>query len=306
MKQEIRNTIAWFSQIIPLSILQKGNDYPPFMPFYHIVNDNLPEYINSYIVRSGVRFEGELDYLLKHFEAVDLSEIINSPSKSKMHLTFDDGLKECYSIIAPILKRKGIPATFFVNPDFVDNKALFHRFKQAILEKKGLLGGNKKKYFIQETGLLNKIAQQNGIDFNQFVPYMSMAELQDLHADGFTMGSHGLNHSEMWTLTEDEQFIQILDSVNWVSKYFKPSIRSFSFPFTDDGIKETLFQRLYNNDVVDVTFGTAGLKHDRVINHFQRIAIETNRNWSIDKIMHYEYFYYFLRSLIRKNDVLHK
>jgi hypothetical protein len=33
----------------------------------------------------------------------------------------------------PILRRKGVPATVFVNSDFVDNQDLFFRFKAALI-----------------------------------------------------------------------------------------------------------------------------------------------------------------------------
>ena len=39
-----------------------------------------------------------------------------------LHLTFDDGFRELHDVVAPILLRKGIPATFFVNSAFIDNK----------------------------------------------------------------------------------------------------------------------------------------------------------------------------------------
>jgi hypothetical protein len=56
-------------------------------------------------------------------------EIIKKPL---LHLSFDDGLSACYDTIAPILLRKGVPATFFLNPAFIDNKALMFRYKISL------------------------------------------------------------------------------------------------------------------------------------------------------------------------------
>ena len=54
-------------------------------------------------------------------------------SQGKVFLSFDDGLREVYTIIAPILKERGLPATFFITTDFIDNKKLFYRNKASLL-----------------------------------------------------------------------------------------------------------------------------------------------------------------------------
>lgn len=304
MNRTVKNSIASLGAILPFSILRRRKSLPPFLPFYHIVSDQQPEYINSYVIRNQERFEQELDYLLKHFTPVGLEDMIQNPANHKMHLTFDDGLKECATIIAPTLKRKGIPATFFVSPDFVDNNQVFHRFKRAILESRKILPAGQKKYFLNEVAELDALAEENRINFKDFKPYMTLSEIEGLHNDGFLIGAHSLNHPEMWLLNEEEQFRQVAESMQWVVDHFNPPIRAFSFPFTDDGLKQGLFDRLSQNNSVDVTFGTAGLKYDQAKNHFQRIPVELAANWSIKKVVHYEYFYFFVRSFWNKNTVI--
>ncbi len=104
-------------KLIPIKSLLKINT-PVFQPFYHVVsNDKLPHILN-YNYRNTYQFEKELDFYLKYFKPVSLSELMTGKKlpKKVFHLSFDDGLKECAEIIAPILLRKGVPATFFVNP----------------------------------------------------------------------------------------------------------------------------------------------------------------------------------------------
>ena len=305
MNRGIKNSIAFWGQMIPLQLLKNRNHFPAFLPFYHVVSDVTLDYIDSYVVRTRKQFEAELDYLLKYFKPVDLENIINSPATTKMHLSFDDGLKECYSIIAPVLKRKGIPATFFVCSGFVDNQQLFHRFKKAILESRGILPMGPKKYFIQDMNELDEIALKHEIDFSTYQPYMSLDEIMALDADGFTIGAHSLNHPEMWTLSEEDQYRQVIESMQWVIDHFQPNIKVFSFPFTDDGMTQSLFDRISASGQVDVTFGTAGLKYDSYPGHLQRIPVEQKQNWPIRKVIHFEYFYSFLRSIIGKNKVEH-
>jgi peptidoglycan/xylan/chitin deacetylase (PgdA/CDA1 family) len=303
MNEPLKNIIAFTGNLLPYSWIYQGEGFPPVMPFYHIVSNTKPDYINSYIIRDVACFEKELDYFLNVFKPVDLEEIIKAPAKNKMHLSFDDGLKECHTTIAPILKRKGIPATFFVSPDFVGNNSLFHRFKRTILETKGISQPNSKRFSILESKQLDTLAENHNIDFTAYKPYMDLEEIIDLYEQGFTIGGHSMNHPEMWLLSESEQAEQIINSMQWVNRHFTQKIRAFSFPFTDDGIKNSLFSKVKQSGEVDVTFGTAGLKFDTAPGHIQRIPIERSKKWSAKKSIHFEFLYFHLRSIVLKNTI---
>lgn len=303
MREGLKKYIAAVGNTIPFRFLSATSAVPPVLPFYHIVSDETAEYLNSYEVRTRRAFGQELDWLLKHYKAVSLEELLRSPHKQKMHLSFDDGLKECLTVIAPILKQKGVPASFFVSPDFIDNRAIFHRFKRSILQSRGILPSDSKSYFLDEAHELDQLALEHKVSFSDYRPYLSSTELQTLYTDGFTIGAHSLNHPEMWLLSEDEQYAQIAESMQWVCDRFPQSLRIFSFPFTDHGLRASLFQRLKTNNVLDYTFGTAGLKFDEIPFHYQRIPVEKHRQWSIKKTMHFEYFYFKIRNLFSANIV---
>lgn len=303
MKALLRNTIALTARLIPLNCLMKGKGFPHVMPFYHVVSSTSLPYINSYRVRTPEQFEKELDFFCSYFQPVSLEELINHPGKNKMHLSFDDGLKECHTIIAPILKRKGIPATFFVSPEFVDNREIFHAFKRAILQSKGIEFSGKPVF--SDSADLNRLAAENNVRFSDFKPYLSFEEIEDLQRQGFLIGAHSLNHPEMWLLDEDEQYRQVVESMRWVNANFHPEIRAFSFPYTDDRLKLNLFDRIGRSGEVDYTFGTAGLKHDELDNHFQRIPVENRFNYSARDAIRFEFFYYFVRSFFSSNVVKH-
>ena len=53
--------------------------------------------------------------------------------RKQMVLSFDDGLVECHQVIAPLLMTKGVPATFFLNNHFIDNRDLFFRYKASLI-----------------------------------------------------------------------------------------------------------------------------------------------------------------------------
>ncbi|HET8945946.1 MAG TPA: polysaccharide deacetylase family protein [Candidatus Polarisedimenticolia bacterium] len=62
-------------------------------------------------------------------------------------VSFDDGLVECRTIVAPLLARYGQRATFFINTDVIDNKMMMYRHKLALcisrLEQGALSYGRK-------------------------------------------------------------------------------------------------------------------------------------------------------------------
>lgn len=298
---------------------------PVFLPFYHLVsNKKLPAVLN-YPYRNSVQFEKELDHYLKFFQAVDLDFLVQNPHSNKkiFHLSFDDGLSESAEIIAPILIRKGIPATFFINSGFADNKALFHRYKASlILSELNKLPSQKATSFLNENGInqnsilqsgidkidiLDKTAELLNIDFEDFLqnntPYLTTAQISELQKKGFTIGAHSQNHPEFYKISEAEQLSEIQQSMSWIVKHFNPVIKAFSFPFTDDGVSLNLLQKLKTENICDITFGTAGLKYDECHSHLQRYPAEQKGDFKLN--LKTEWVYYKLRNTIGKATVKH-
>lgn len=71
-------------------------------------------------------FERQMRFLRRHFEPVKSSQIQQFPDDAaRFAVTLDDGYEDNYRIAAPILKKLGIPATFFVVSEFVGTDRLF-------------------------------------------------------------------------------------------------------------------------------------------------------------------------------------
>lgn len=129
-----------FNYLFSLPLLRKLSGINLVVPVYHTVADIMPDHIKYlYPIKNTTVFRQDLNTLLKYYQPATIQELIKhaeegtEPDKPIFHLTFDDGLSEFYSVIAPILKEKGIQATCFLNNDFIDNKKLFFRFKESIL-----------------------------------------------------------------------------------------------------------------------------------------------------------------------------
>ena len=231
--------------MIPLNLLIKITNNKILLPFYHTVsNDKIQHIDNLYSIRDIDLFINDLDFFCKYYNPISIDELHQIILENKkisrpvFHLTFDDGLKEIYTIIAPILHKKGIPATFFVNTDFIDNEDLFYRFKISLIIQ--LLNEVSDNELISKVSAQLKISNSSRneiieklelltfadlelidtigiilkIDFKVFLsknkPYLSSSEIIELKEKGFTFGSHSLNHPLFKDLSFNQQKTQIL------------------------------------------------------------------------------------------------
>ena len=262
-----------------------------------------------YQPRSIKLFKEDLAFFLKYYEPIGLDELIRLIKEDKplkknyFHLTFDDGLRDFYDVAAPILKEKGIPATVFLNSDFIDNKALFYRFKASVLVEKlsakGLLD-----VIYKDNAILDELAKENNINFEDYLknekPYLTAQQIEKLILEGFTFGAHSKNHPMYNQINLAEQITQTISSINLITSQFNLNYRVFSFPFTDFGVSYPFFNAIKNE--VDLTFGCAGLKDDIIKNHLQRIPMELEQSGK--GIIKTAYFYYLLKKMVGKNKII--
>jgi len=308
MNEISQQLISELAVMTPFSLLKSGKSTPVLLPFYHLVTDESLAFRSNYDYPSVAQFEADLDFLLKHFKPVSLFDLLKGGDLShSFHLSFDDGLKECYEIVAPILKRKGVPATFFINPSFVDNKDLFHRYKAseiiATLKARNIQISLQRTY--ADLASLDEMAEEIGLNWESWLeekkPYMSMEQVKSLVADGFTVGSHSMDHPEFELLDEETQLEEIRESMDWVNRKLKPEIKAFAFPFTDVGVSDAVFEACRDEGIFDISFGTAGIKREHFPFHFQRLPMESKIELSTKKRLKEAYMAYRLKRVLGKH-----
>ncbi|MFK8060279.1 MAG: polysaccharide deacetylase family protein [Polaribacter sp.] len=125
--------------------------------YYHMVSnkENKTFYFENKSINPE-EFRNHIKFLKSKYEIISLQEAHNliklkKEMINKLVLTFDDGFKENYTIIAPILKEENITATFYLMSDFIDNKKLMWR--NVILAALNKTKENKQ-------GLINKITKE--------------------------------------------------------------------------------------------------------------------------------------------------
>lgn len=308
-------------RILPIQTYISLTGQKVVFPFYHTVDDVVPAHIKHlYRPRTTKEFEQDLDTLLSTYNPISLEELnAGNVTKPSFLLTFDDGLSEFSQIVAPILLRKGIPAVNFINTDFVDNKKLFYRFKESlIVEQMGKhpeypstlakileCNENEVKRKVLDLGysdqrLLDRCAEMTGLSFDKYLkeekPYMTTEEIKSLERQGFRFGAHSTDHPLYSKLTIQEQIEKTKSSIEQMSNILEHDTKAFSFPFTDAEVSRDFFAKCG----AEITFGTAGIKHDSITTNYQRIPMEEGE-MSCKSILASEYAYFAFKALLNKN-----
>jgi peptidoglycan/xylan/chitin deacetylase (PgdA/CDA1 family) len=310
VKQSVKQTVAiHVSSIVPFSLLKGSCRAVPLIGYYHLVSDEDVLHIKHlYAYKNVKQFKDDIDFIMRNFTSLSLPDFLyylkndQEPPDNSFLLTFDDGLRETYEIISPVLLAKGVPAIFFVSSAFVDNKKLAHdhkasliveHLKQAdalvlerrvrdILIQNGCKEGNIEDCILginyHQCGVLNKIGEMMDLDFQEYLkkgkPYLTTEQLEQMIRKGFAVGAHGIDHPMYSTLSLDQQLYQTRVSVKFLRERFSLNYSAFAFPHSDHGVSNDFFREAKKDGLLDISFGTAGILEDTVQNHFQRFSLE--------------------------------
>ena len=332
----VKNVLTPFAKLIPQNSFLNWTGRQTIFPYYHTIsNIDLPYISNLYPLKSVDQFEKEVDYFCRFFEPVPIEEAyfrFTNPSnniKPAFHLTFDDGLKEMFTIVGPILEKRGIPATFFLNTAFIGNENLFYRYKVALIidslktsneqtvqTVKKLLQASENWHQDIKASLLNlsfqdkwvieQIAAIVGLDFEEWLqknkPYMDSDQVRNLIQRGFTIGSHSVDHPRFRNISLDSQRSQFHNSFEYLEKQFELRERYFSFPFGDEKVRAEYFDWMNRDANCKLSFGVSGIKDDYSKNHIHRIPMDECLS-DVEGFIKSEFAYYILKGIVGKNKI---
>jgi len=270
------------SKYLPYKLLRNVCEHSILFPFYHTISDcNLPHTVGSFIAKNRNWFRRDLDFLCKHYIPIGLDDInkyVNTSGHKYFHLSFDDALREVFTIVPPILAEYGIKATCFVNSRFIEQNDIMFRYKENLNRQ--------------------KINYQNYIKLNPI--YGNKDQLQSWIDQGHAIGSHSYDHPYFQEISISEQLHQVQNDINYFKSNFNYDIYSFAFPFYSYGIGTDFFSQLPNQ--ILYTFGTSGIKNDTIISHYHRIDME--QPYDADIILKKQLLFYQLKKIMNKNTLV--
>lgn len=324
------------------SFLQHNSRPQVFIPFHHLISDAPVDYIEPlYSFKNSRQFEQDLDYLLKNFRSISLTNLADQVShgipvnENSFLITFDDGLRQAYEEALPILLRKGIEAAFFIVPSFLDNKELFYDFKKGLILNKLkerhltkacmkqiwlILQEPQKELFalrqaIKNINYLNRhltdsIGTLLELDFDLFLkqtrPFMSTGQVNDMISKGFHIGAHSMTHPLYSLIPQKDQVKQTCHSVEYIKTTFKLTYTAFAFPHLDQGVSASFFDELNSPEAEfspDLIFGnsTGGLEKNPKV--FHRFIGE-NPQVSVESMIKTVQLYQLANKMIGRNFII--
>jgi peptidoglycan/xylan/chitin deacetylase (PgdA/CDA1 family) len=161
----------------------------------HNITNKFPLGITVY---SPERFRRMINRLLNDgYEFVSLANYLNSPDNPRsVTLTFDDGYLSFYDIVFPILKEKSLPATVFIP-------------------------------FLY-------IGKTNSWDYGHFfrkVSHLNRDQIVEIAHSGITIGSHGLSHIDLSSLTSRLLRLELDRSKKGLENLTGKPVDYISYPF---------------------------------------------------------------------------
>ena len=264
---------------------------------YHVVSDeSLPYIKHLYAYKSSERFERDIIYLKQNYNLVSYEDFIKDRFRGdivkpdSVMLTFDDGYRELFSEIRPLLLKHGIAGTFFVSTGFIDNRHMYYRNKislciEEILKLRGKRRNDRLKTINQtfaqklkkpksfarwiksfksfEEDRIDKICSILELDIRQYLkehrPYLTSNEVKHLVSDGFTIGAHGRLHHQLGLLGEDDVEKEIVDSCREIMNLTGRDHLPFAFPFTGWDIDPQFLENLISKyPFIRLIFGVRG------------------------------------------------
>ncbi len=209
---------------------------------------------------------------LKEKKAVFLSEdelIYYQQRKKKIPkrsvlITFDDGYKDNFTLVYPVLRSLHIPAIYFIPAGPIRDRTLgwwdiisffIKKTKKKAISVKGREfslqnGGGKKKAifhllrlmktepYSRTQDLLEVLSAECGVEFpsydEQDVELMNWEDIREVLNNNIAIGSHTVSHRVLATLDKDEQFEELSSSKKLLEDMLNlGNIRSFSYPVGD-------------------------------------------------------------------------
>ena len=201
---------------------------------------------------AGVR--AQFTYLRRHFRVVPLLHIAEQVASKRaldryaVALTIDDGRRNCYEFLFPLLKEFDFPATLFVVSSFMRGEDWIWTDKVLWLGEQSrrpeeLVPGKLEPVFKSlnrmrpeaRNAQIEAMAASAEISIPQrpppkYVP-CSWSELRVMADSGLMdIGSHTVTHPTLSSITDEESWWELTESRRQIEEGIGRTVRSFCFP----------------------------------------------------------------------------
>jgi peptidoglycan/xylan/chitin deacetylase (PgdA/CDA1 family) len=221
----------------------------------------------------------EIDYLATEFDIIPLHRGIKElreggPRGRCVSLTFDDGDQSVAEYVEPLLRQRGLPATFFINSAYFDgNRSAWSwiladalragqkptrplEFTDELLEKARQLRHTKNRNFYNE--VRKQVERLAPLIPSARPRLVSTDWLKSLDGQQLALGAHGHEHQRFSMMSAEWQQSDLLANMRFLSQFhaFRP-ILALPFGREGDWTEETL--RIAHDQGLEVALADGGI-----------------------------------------------
>ena len=258
-KTGIARGLHWSGADAGLGMLNGSRRRPLIVGYHRVLEDlaSTPTATLPGMVVSRDTLERQLDWIGRRFRFVsvdELGEALEAGQTDIAAVTFDDGYADVYENAFPLLKRKGIPAAFFVVTGVVGTSELmlYDRLYLAVrrafargaafgaLERFGLPQGPFGAFrallesFPQPVlqALVSGLEAEYGLDERgrQALRPMTWEMLETMSRAGMTIGSHTRSHALLTIESAERVAEEALGSREEIERRLKVPVRHLAYP----------------------------------------------------------------------------
>ena len=252
--------------------------------------------LHGITAEEAATLEAQVVWLRKHFELLRLDTLIarlDDPAHitgREVALTFDDGLRNNATVVAPLLAKHDAPATFFVCPGLIESsrwlwnhearerlKTMEMGDRMAFVEEAGIPPSESPEAVIWEMKRLPLSGRQAAEAVlrertSAFVPtpaqrqafdMMSWEELRSLDPQRIAIGSHTVDHPILPTLDDGALEAQLAQSRAQLESALDRPVSLFCYPNGSEDGRVRAAVRLHYDAAVTTESGLVRAGADR-------------------------------------------
>ena len=213
------------------------------LAFHNVVPDHSPSVGDRSLHLARSRFVAFIDHLREAHEIVPLPGALQptatdrSNGRPRVAITFDDAYRGAVNIGVAELAARGLPATVFVSPAFVDDHAFWWDSYAGQLDGQAFeaLRARALDEFRGEDARVRAWAASRRLEEARLPDHSRTATVEEIRCasahEGITLGSHTWSHPNLARLERGEVLKELVEPVAWLRDRFDAVIPWLAYPY---------------------------------------------------------------------------